>query len=112
MFASLKSNQGLTFEEIEFAYESYQQGKPLYRKPGHHATATDTVMSGSNHYTRRIVALRAEDCMSPDVLQKWPHIKTIAIIETESTNMVTGEVTNSLRYYILNSANSIPFTTI
>ena len=100
VFASLKSNQGLTFEEIEFAYESYQQGKPLYRKPGHHATATDTVMSGSNHYTRRIVALRAEDCMSPDVLQKWPHIKTIAIIETESTNMVTGEVTNSLRYYI------------
>ena len=50
VFASLKSNQGLTFEEIEFAYESYQQGKPLYRKPGHHATATDTVMSGSSNF--------------------------------------------------------------
>ena len=33
--------------------------------------------------------------MSPDVLKKWPHIKTIAVIETASTNMTTGKVTNS-----------------
>lgn len=38
--------------------------------------------------------------MSKDILKKWPHIKTVAVIETESMNMVTGEVTNSLRYYI------------
>ena len=38
--------------------------------------------------------------MSPDVLKKWPHIKTIAVIETASMNMVTGKVTNSVRYYI------------
>jgi len=100
VFASIKSNQGLTFEEIEFAYESYKKGKAPYTKTGHNATATDTVMSGSNHYTRRIVTLRAEDCMSPDVLKKWPHIKTIAVIETASMNMVTGKVTNSVRYYI------------
>ena len=100
VFASLKSNQGRTFEEIEYAYELYQKGEPLYRKPGHNATATDTVISGSNHYNRHIVALRAEDCMSKDILKKWPHIKTVAVIETESMNMVTGEVTNSLRYYI------------
>ena len=70
VFASIKSNHGLTFEEIEFAYESYKKGKAPYTKTGHNATATDTVMSGSNHYTRRIVTLRAEDCMSPDVLKK------------------------------------------
>ena len=100
VFASLKSNQGRTFEEIEYAYELYQKGEPLYRKPGHNATATDTVISGSNHYNRHIVALRAEDCMSKDILKRWPHIKTVAVIETESMNMVTDEVTNSLRYYI------------
>ena len=100
VFASLKSNQGRTFEEIEYAYELYQKGEPLYRKPGHNATATDTVISGSNHYNRHIVALRAEDCMSKDILKRWPHIKTVAVIETESMNMVTGDVTNSLRYYI------------
>ena len=69
-------------------------------KDGHNATATETVISGSNHYTRRIVTLRAEDCLSPDVLKKWPHIKTIAVIETASMNMTTGKVTNSVRYYI------------
>ena len=100
VFASIKSNQKLTFDEIKEAYESYKKGASPYTKTGHNATATDTVMSGSNHYTRRIVTLRAEDCMSPDVLKKWPHIKTIAVIETASTNMTTGKVTNSVRYYI------------
>ena len=97
VFASIKSNQKLTFDEIKEAYESYKKGASPYTKTGHNATATDTVMSGSNHYTRRIVTLRAEDCMSPDVLKKWPHIKTIAVIETASTNMTTGKVTNSVR---------------
>ena len=51
-------------------------------------------------YNRSIVTLRAEDCMTQDVLQKWPHIRTVAIIETDRANMVTNEVTHSIRYYI------------
>ena len=100
VFASIKSNQGLTYEGIVTAYEAYKKGARPYMKDGHNATATETVISGSNHYTRRIVTLRAEDCLSPDVLKKWPHIKTIAVIETASMNMTTGKVTNSVRYYI------------
>ena len=38
--------------------------------------------------------------MTQDVLQKWPHIRTVAIIETDRANMVTNEVTHSIRYYI------------
>ena len=38
--------------------------------------------------------------MSKNVFQKWPHIRTVAIIETDRTNMVTNEVTHSIRYYI------------
>ena len=94
VFASLKSNQGRTFEEIEYAYGLYQKGEPSYRKPGHYATATGTVLSGGYFYNRSIVTLRAEDCMTQDVLQKWPHIRTVAIIETDRANMVT------IRYYI------------
>ena len=89
VFASLKSNQGRTFEEIEYAYGLYQKGEPSYRKPGHYATATGTVLSGGYFYNRSIVTLRAEDCMTQDVLQKWPHIRTVAIIETDRANMVT-----------------------
>ena len=100
VFASLKSNQGRTFEEIEDAYGLYQKGEPTYRKSGHNDTATGSVLSGGYFYNRRIVTLRAEDCMSQDVLQKWPHIRTVAIIETDRTNMVTNEVTHSIRYYI------------
>ena len=100
VFASLKSNQGRTFEEIEYAYGLYQKGEPSYRKPGHYATATGTVLSGGYFYNRSIVTLRAEDCMTQDVLQKWPHIRTVAIIETDRANMVTNEVTHSIRYYI------------
>ena len=38
--------------------------------------------------------------MHKGVLEKWPHIKTVAVIETDRTNMVTNEVTHSTRYYI------------
>ena len=100
VFASIKSNQGLTYEDIVTAYEAYQKGAPLYTKDGHNATATGSVLSGGYFYERRIVTLRAEDCMSPNVLKKWPYIRTVAIIETDRTNMVTNEVTHSIRYYI------------
>ena len=46
VFASIKSNQKLTFDEIKEAYESYKKGASPYTKTGHNATATDTVMSG------------------------------------------------------------------
>ena len=100
VFASIKSNQGLTFEDIKTAYAAYQNGARLYTKDGHNSTATGTVLSGGYFYNRRIVTLRAEDCMSKNVFQKWPHIRTVAIIETDRTNMVTNEVTHSIRYYI------------
>ena len=100
VFASIKSNQGLTYEDIVTAYEAYQKGARLYTKDGHNATATGSVLSGGYFYERRIVTLRAEDCMSPNVLKKWPYIRTVAIIETDRTNMVTNEVTHSIRYYI------------
>ena len=99
VFASLKSNQGRTFEDIEDAYGLYQKGEPTYRKSGHNDTATGSVLSGGYFYNRSIVTLRAEDCMTQDVLQKWPHIRTVAIIETDRANMVTNEVTHSIRYY-------------
>ena len=79
VFASIKSNQKLTFDEIKEAYESYKKGASPYTKTGHNATATDTVMSGSNHYTRRIVTLRAEDCMSPDVLKTRTFLEIIGL---------------------------------
>ena len=55
VFASLKSNQGRTFEEIEYAYGLYQKGEPSYRKPGHYATATGTVLSGGYFYNLKLV---------------------------------------------------------
>jgi len=100
VFASIKSNQGLTFEDIKTAYAAYQNGERLYTNDGHNSTATGSVLSGGYFYNRRIVTLRAEDCMHKGVLEKWPHIKTVAVIETDRTNMVTNEVTHSTRYYI------------
>ena len=56
MFASLKSNQGRTFEEIEYAYDVYTKKANLfYRKPGHNATATYTVISGKGITTTGIL---------------------------------------------------------
>ena len=100
VFATVKSNQKQTYEELRTAFKAYTKGDQLYRQNGHSSTATDTRLSGGFFYTRKIVTLRAVDCMSPDVLKKWPHIKTVAVIETESRNMVTDEVKNSVRYYI------------
>ncbi|MDY6335436.1 MAG: ISAs1 family transposase [Succinivibrionaceae bacterium] len=100
VFASVKSNHKKTYEELRTAFSAYKKGHHLYYQDGHFATATDTRLSGGMFYTRRIVTLRAEECMSPDVLKKWPHIKTVAVIETESRNMVTDEVKNNVRYYI------------
>ena len=49
--------------------------------------------------------------MTQDVLQKWPHIRTVAIIETDRANMVTNEVTHSIRYYITTLERDRNFST-
>lgn len=104
VFVSLKSNQPHLYEECIDAYNEYSKGNKLYKLGENAATGSYSYVSGGKHFEKSIVVLKADDCISSDLRDKWKSIQSIAFIHTTTNDLTIGETKTSFRVYI----SSIP----
>ena len=104
VFVSLKSNQPHLYEECIDAYNEYSKGNKLYKLGENAATGSYSYVSGGKYFEKSIVVLKADDCISSDLRDKWKSIQSIAFIHTTTNDLTIGETKTSFRVYI----SSIP----